>query len=64
MRKDTMNAHECAEYLRINHETVYRMAREKQLPHFRVRTRVFFSRNAIENWIKEQEQRVMDHIDS
>ncbi|WP_409341043.1 helix-turn-helix domain-containing protein [Paenibacillus sp. MBLB4367] len=52
--KETMDANEVAEYLRISAWTVYDMVRKSSLPFFRVRSRIFFRRREIEKWVQEQ----------
>lgn len=54
----TFTVHEAADYLNVHPDTVYSMVREKQIPHFRVRKRIFFTQSAIDEWIKRQEQMV------
>lgn len=46
---------QAADYLGVHTDTVYTMVRQKEIPHFRLRRRIMFSREAIDNWIKEQE---------
>ncbi|MFD2637724.1 helix-turn-helix domain-containing protein [Piscibacillus salipiscarius] len=53
---DRMTAQQTADYLGVCLDTVYRMARKKEIPHYRIRRNVFFSKQSIDNWIKEQEQ--------
>ena len=47
-----LNAKEVAKMLCCNKETVYRMVRTDQIPHFRIGTMIRFSMDEIENWIK------------
>lgn len=51
-----MKAEEVADYLQVHKDTIYKMVRQKQIPHFRVRRKIFFSMEAIDAWIHEQEQ--------
>ncbi|KMY49201.1 helix-turn-helix domain-containing protein [Peribacillus loiseleuriae] len=44
-----------AEYLGVHPDTIYTMVKQKQIPHFRVRRRILFSTEAINDWIKKQE---------
>lgn len=53
-----MTVQEIADYLGVHPDTIYTMVREKQIPHFRVRRRIFFSIEAINAWIREQESNV------
>ncbi|WP_010532475.1 helix-turn-helix domain-containing protein [Lentibacillus jeotgali] len=54
MNRFTVKA--AAEYLGVCEDTVYTMVRKKEIPHFRLRRRIMFSKEAIDNWIREQEQ--------
>jgi len=47
---------EAAEYLGVSIETIYKMVRERQIPHFRVRNIILFSKKAIDEWVEQQEQ--------
>ncbi|MGQ9523679.1 MAG: helix-turn-helix domain-containing protein [Armatimonadota bacterium] len=48
---------EVADYLRLNPQTVYRLAQQGQLPGFKVGRHWRFSRRHIEEWIKAQVRR-------
>lgn len=58
MKRKTLTVQETADYLGVHTDTIYTMVREKQIPHFRVRRRIFFTVNAIEDWIREQEKKI------
>lgn len=53
----TMTVKEAAEYIGVHADTIYTMVREKEIPHFRVRRRIFFSRETLDSWMREQEKR-------
>lgn len=55
MRK-TMTAIEVAEYIGVCIDTVYSMVREKQIPHIKVRRRIFFRKDTIDAWMASQER--------
>jgi excisionase family DNA binding protein len=55
MRKQTMSVKEVAEYLCVSKETIYNMVKKKEIPHFKIRSRIFFSIDIIDNWIQEQQ---------
>lgn len=55
MKRNTLNVQQAAEYLGVHKDTIYTMVRQKEIPHFRVRRLIFFSREAIDAWIREQE---------
>jgi excisionase family DNA binding protein len=54
---DILDANEVAELLRIHPRTVIRLAGKGELPGFKVGDQWRFRREAIEQYIKEQEQR-------
>ncbi|WP_088033469.1 helix-turn-helix domain-containing protein [Evansella clarkii] len=54
MQRQTMTVKEVADYIGVHTDTIYTMVREKQIPHLRVRARIFFSKETIDNWIKNQ----------
>ncbi|WP_327194794.1 helix-turn-helix domain-containing protein [Paenibacillus alvei] len=45
---------EVAEYLNVSTDSIYTMVREKQIPHVRIRRRIIFSIEVIEEWLREQ----------
>ncbi|OCA85257.1 MULTISPECIES: helix-turn-helix domain-containing protein [Bacillus] len=59
MTRQTMTVQEAADYLGVCTDTIYNMVREKEIPHFRVRRRIFFTTAAIDDWIRQQEQQVV-----
>lgn len=54
IKRSTLTVLEVAEYLGVSKDTIYIMAREKRIPHFRIGSRVLFKRNAIDEWIESQ----------
>ncbi|MUG43446.1 helix-turn-helix domain-containing protein [Paenibacillus woosongensis] len=50
----TMDVKEAAAFLRMSPWTVRDMVRLKQLPFFRLRSRIFFRRCDLEAWISSQ----------
>ncbi|MFD2614468.1 helix-turn-helix domain-containing protein [Paenibacillus gansuensis] len=52
----TMDVSEAATYTGICVDTLYTMAREKQIPHIRLRGRVFFRKESIDNWFSQLEK--------
>ncbi|MFG6116925.1 helix-turn-helix domain-containing protein [Halobacillus sp. MO56] len=60
MNRRTMNVIEVADYLGVCKDTIYTMVRTDEIPHFRLRRRIFFSQETIDSWIKEQESNYQD----
>ncbi|MDF2789853.1 MAG: hypothetical protein K0S80_2951 [Neobacillus sp.] len=52
---DRMTTVECAEYIGVSRSTIYTMVRNKEIPHWRVRSQIMFSKERIDEWIKNQE---------
>lgn len=51
---ETLDVREAAEYLRVSEWTVRDMVRTKSIPHYRVRSRIFFKRRELDKWINSQ----------
>lgn len=60
MQRKTLTAQEVADYIGVHPDTIYTMVREKQIPHFRVRRRIFFSLETINAWMRDQEQKSLE----
>lgn len=50
--KEVLSVREVANFLGVSMDTVYSMVREKQVPHFRVRRRILFDRNVLNEWCR------------
>lgn len=62
MQRKTMTAQETADYIGVHLDTIYTMVRQKQIPHFRIRRRIFFSKETIDAWMHEQEIKSLEAI--
>lgn len=51
-----MTAHEVAAYIGVHPDTIYTMVKQKQIPHVRIRRRIFFHKETIDKWMREQEE--------
>lgn len=47
---------DAAEYLGVCADTIYTMVKKSEIPHFRLRRRIMFSKSSIDQWIAEQEE--------
>ncbi|WP_156289858.1 helix-turn-helix domain-containing protein [Oceanobacillus salinisoli] len=56
MERKTMTVKEMAAYLGVHLDTVYKMARLNEIPHFRIRRRILFSKDTIDAWMENQEK--------
>ncbi len=63
MTNDILDAEEVAKFLRLNEQTVKRLANRGELPGFKVGGRWRFKRQDIENYIEEQKRRYIDRKD-
>ncbi|WP_391119366.1 helix-turn-helix domain-containing protein [Psychrobacillus sp. L3] len=54
MEKITLDVKELCNLLGISQTTAYTMVRESSIPHFRVKGKILFNRNVIEEWTREQ----------
>lgn len=51
----TMTVQETAAYLGVSDDTVYEMVRRKEIPHIRIRRRILFRRDTLDNWLSRME---------
>jgi len=56
MESKPMTVKEMASYLGVHLDTVYKMVRANEIPHFRIRSKILFSSEAIDAWIAEQQE--------
>lgn len=54
--KKVLSVSELASYLQVSTDTIYTMVREKQIPHIRVRRRILFNTELIEEWMRSKAQ--------
>jgi len=62
VERHIMDVKQAAEYLGVCTDTIYTMVKKKEIPHFRIRRRILFSKEAIESWIKSQEDEIQKQI--
>ncbi|MFE8697937.1 helix-turn-helix domain-containing protein [Cytobacillus sp. FJAT-53684] len=60
MQRKTITAQEAADYIGIHVETIYVMARKKEIPHIRIRRRIFFSVESLDTWMRDLEQKSLE----
>lgn len=56
----TLTVADVADYLGVCTDTIYTMVQEKQIPHFRVRRRILFRQEAIDAWMAQQENKIVE----
>lgn len=52
MKKEVFNVKQIADYTGLGTTTVYSLVREGKIPHRRVRSRILFFKEAIDEWLK------------
>lgn len=52
---EVMNVKEVAEYLKCSESSIRNMVRAKKIPVFKINTKLNFNKEAIDNWIHNQE---------
>jgi len=52
IEKITLDTSEVSKLLGVSRTTIYTMARESQIPHFKVRGKILFNRDVIEAWTR------------
>lgn len=55
MKRRTLSVKEAAEYLGVSEWLIYDMVRLKQIPTIRVRTRIFFRIETLNQWMSDLE---------
>ncbi|MEC0093421.1 excisionase family DNA-binding protein [Paenibacillus macquariensis] len=50
--KIVLSVIELSEMLAVSTDSIYMMVRENQIPHVRVRRRILFHKETIEDWLK------------
>lgn len=53
--KIVFNVEELSEYLHISKSSVRKMVRTKTIPFYRILTRIFFDKETIDIWIRNQQ---------
>lgn len=55
-----MTVKEAAEYLGVSVDTIYRMARQGQIPHFRIRSLYRFEKEFLDEWMRRQQMQCLE----
>lgn len=56
MEKTRLNPHEAAEYIGCRYDKLLQMVRKKEIPHYRIGRRVFFTKETLTQWIETMEK--------
>lgn len=57
MEREIMTVKEVSLYLGVHPDTIYDMASKKEVPCFKMRSKILFSKKSIDSWIKDQEKK-------
>lgn len=52
LNRTALTPQEAADFLGVHKETIYIMVRNGQIPHFKVRKKIFFRVDSLNEWIK------------
>ncbi|HLR69661.1 helix-turn-helix domain-containing protein [Virgibacillus alimentarius] len=55
MERQTLTVKEVAKYLGVHRDTIYVMVKLKQIPHIKLRNRIFFTKESIDLWLQSEE---------
>ncbi|WP_117170044.1 helix-turn-helix domain-containing protein [Paraliobacillus sediminis] len=58
MEREIITVKEVSLYLGVHPDTIYDMTSQKEIPHFKMRSKILFSKKSIDNWIKDQEKKL------
>lgn len=53
----TLTVSETAAYLGVSDDTIYELVRRKEIPHFRLRSRILFRRDTLDEWMTKLERK-------
>jgi excisionase family DNA binding protein len=59
MSRNTLTDTDVAQLLGVSPVTIYSLVREQRIPHFRVRSRILFRLQSINEWIDQLEGKVV-----
>ncbi|RKQ30017.1 helix-turn-helix domain-containing protein [Oceanobacillus halophilus] len=54
MQRRTMTVKETAAFLGVHTDTVYDLVKENKIPHLRIRSKILFLPEVLEDWIQHQ----------
>lgn len=55
MKRNVFNVKEVAEYLSVSESTIRKLIREKEIPYFRIFSKILFDKEIIDNWINNKQ---------
>ncbi|WP_106497294.1 helix-turn-helix domain-containing protein [Lentibacillus sp. Marseille-P4043] len=61
MQCHTLSVKEVARYLGVHTDTIYTMVKLKQIPHVKLRNRILFTQETIDEWMQGQARENIDN---
>ena len=59
--KIVFNVTEICKYLHTSESSIRKLIRTKQIPHYRILSRIFFDKETIDIWINKQQLNNLNH---
>ena len=60
--KIVFNVEELSKYLHTSQSSIRKLVREKNIPHYRILSRIFFDKESIDTWINNQETSNLNNV--
>jgi len=61
---EIMNVKEIAQYLKCSESSIRNMVRDKKIPVFKINSKLNFNKEAIDNWVHNQELMSLQKIEN
>lgn len=62
MQKDSLDAEECCQYLRITKSYLRHLTAERKIPHYKCMGRLYFSKKELNDWRLQHRQPTTDEM--
>lgn len=56
IQRTTLTTEEVAKYLGVSRDLVYKLCREKKIPHIKIGARIMFKISTIDKWLSDLEE--------
>lgn len=60
MERETMTVKDVAAYLRVHTDMIYALVKQKEIPHVRLGSRILFTKESIQGWMLDQEEKSLN----
>lgn len=61
MKRQTLNVQEAADFIGVSSWLIYDMVRLRQIPAIRIRTRIFFRKETLMQWMSDKESAALEN---